>query len=311
MKKQISILSAMCLALLSGGATSAFANSATQPQLDGTDTAATNIDNPQAYSFVTLTFHDVRDDVKKRGDRDVYAISTKNFAQFLAWIKTNGWQPIRLEDVWQARQLKKPLPEKAVLITVDDGALSGYTKIFPLLKLYQVPAVFAIPTSWINGNTQAAYEAYGSGNLMNWDQMREIQRSGLVEFVSHSDNLHHGILSNPQQNKQPAAITRLYDEKTKSYESDAAYKQRILADLKRSKQVLEKELGVESRAIFWPYGAASNETEDIAIEAGFPMSFSLGSVLTLADAEKTYQRALIMDNPTPEVIHEGMRDFLT
>ena len=48
--------------------------------------------------------------------------------------------------------------------------------------------------------------AYGSGNLMNWDQMREIQRSGLVEFVSHSDNLHYGILSNPQQNKQPAAI---------------------------------------------------------------------------------------------------------
>ena len=102
--------------------------------------------------------------------------------------------------------------------------------------------------------------------------------------MSHSDNLHYGILSNPQQNKQPAAIARLYDEKTQSYESDAAYKQRILADLKRSKQVLEKELGVESRAIFWPYGAASKETEDIAIEAGFPMSFSLGSVLTLADA---------------------------
>ena len=30
------------------------------------------------------------------------------------------------------------------------------------------------------------------------------------------------------------------------------------------------------------------------------MSFSLGSVLTLADAENTYQRALIMDNPTPK-----------
>ena len=35
-------------------------------------------------------------------------------------------------------------------------------------------------------------------------------------------------------------FARLYDEKPKSYESDAAYKQRILADLKRSKQVLEK-----------------------------------------------------------------------
>ncbi len=56
----------MCLALLSGGAASAFANSATQPQPNATDAAATNIDNQQAYSFVTLTFHDVRDDVKKR-----------------------------------------------------------------------------------------------------------------------------------------------------------------------------------------------------------------------------------------------------
>ncbi|WOE28127.1 hypothetical protein [Acinetobacter towneri] len=34
--------------------------------------------------------------------------------------------------------------------------------------------------------------------------------------MSHSDNLHYGILSNPQQNKQPAAIARLYDEKPKA-----------------------------------------------------------------------------------------------
>lgn len=311
MKKQICMLSAMCISLMGIVAPAFASNTVAAPLEKNTGVSGMSQDDQQAYSFVTLTFHDVRDDVKKRGDRDVYAISSKNFAQFLAWIKKNGWQPIRLEDVWQARQFKKPLPEKAVLITVDDGALSSYTKIYPLLKLHQVPAVFAIPTSWINGNTKAAYEAYGSGNLMSWDQMREIQRSGLVEFVSHSDNLHYGILSNPQKNMQPAAITRLYDEKTKSYESDAAYKQRILTDLKRSKQVLEKELGVESRAIFWPYGAATKETEEIAIEAGFPMSFSLGSVLTLADAEKTYQRAMIMDNPTPEVIHEAMHEFLT
>ena len=53
MKKQISILSAMCLALLSGGAASAFANSATQAEPIAIDTTSTNIDNPQAYSFVS------------------------------------------------------------------------------------------------------------------------------------------------------------------------------------------------------------------------------------------------------------------
>ena len=68
---------------------------------------------------------------------------------------------------------------------------------------------------------------------------------------------------------EPAAITRLYDPTMQTYESDAAYKQRVLADLKRSKQVLERELGVESRAIFWPYGAVTKESEQIALKQVF------------------------------------------
>ncbi|HJF27899.1 poly-beta-1,6-N-acetyl-D-glucosamine N-deacetylase PgaB [Acinetobacter bohemicus] len=264
----------------------------------------------QDNQFVTLTFHDVRDDVAKRGDRDVYAISTKNLAQYLEWIKREGWQPIRLEDIWLARQGKKTLPNKALLLTFDDGALSSYSRVFPLLKQYKMPAVFAIPTSWINGNTKDAYEAYGTGNLMTWSQMREMVASGYAEFVSHSDNMHHGILANPQKNMQPAAITREYLEKQKRYETDSEYRSRVIADLKKSKQVLDRELGINTRAIFWPYGAVTAESEELAAKAGFPMSFSLGSVAPLADSVKTYQRALIMDNPMPEMINQEMLEFL-
>lgn len=260
--------------------------------------------------FVTLTFHDVRDDVAKRGDRDVYAISTKNLGQYLEWIQREGWHPIRLEDVWLARQGKKTLPNKALLLTFDDGALSSYNRVFPLLKQYKTPAVFAIPTSWINGNTKDAYEAYGKGNLMTWPQMREMVASGYAEFVSHSDNMHRGILANPQQNMQPAAITREYIEKQKRYETESEYQSRVVVDLKKSKQTLDRELGINSRAIFWPYGAVTTETEELAAQAGLPMSFSLGSVAPLADSVKTYQRALIMDNPTPEMINQEMLEFL-
>lgn len=260
--------------------------------------------------FVTLTFHDVRDDVAKRGDRDVYAISTKNLGQYLEWIQREGWHPIRLEDVWLARQGKKTLPNKALLLTFDDGALSSYNRVFPLLKQYKTPAVFAIPTSWINGNTKDAYEAYGKGNLMTWPQMREMVASGYAEFVSHSDNMHRGILANPQQNMQPAAITREYIEKQKRYETESEYQSRVVVDLKKSKQTLDRELGINSRAIFWPYGAVTTETEELAAQAGLPMSFSLGSVAPVADSVKTYQRALIMDNPTPEMINQEMLEFL-
>ena len=261
--------------------------------------------------FVTLTFHDVRDDVARTGDRDVYAISTKNLAQYFAWIQEEGWHPIRLEDVWQARQKKKPLPAKSVLLTFDDGALSSYTRVFPLLKQYDFPAVFAIPTSWINGNTKDADQAYGEHNLMNWDQMREMQQSGLTEFVSHSDNMHKGIVANPQNSMQPAAITREYSPMFQNYESDQAYSDRVFSDLKQSKETLDSELGINSLAIFWPYGAVTKESEEIAAKAGLPMSFSLGSMSTLADSGATYQRGLIMNNPSPEMIHEEMMDFLT
>ena len=261
--------------------------------------------------FVTLTFHDVRDDVARTGDRDVYAISTKNLAQYFAWIQEEGWHPIRLEDVWQARQKNKPLPAKSVLLTFDDGALSSYTRVFPLLKQYDFPAVFAIPTSWINGNTKDADQAYGEHNLMNWDQMREMQQSGLTEFVSHSDNMHKGIVANPQNSMQPAAITREYSPMFSNYESDEAYSNRVFSDLKLSKETLDFELGINSLAIFWPYGAVTQESEEIAAKAGLPMSFSLGSMSTLADSGATYQRGLIMNNPSPEMIHEEMMDFLT
>lgn len=260
--------------------------------------------------FVTLTFHDVRDDVENQTDRDIYAISTKNLAQYLAWIKKEGWKPIRLEDVWAARQKQQILPERAVLLTFDDGALSSYSKVYPLLKQYNIPAVFAIPTSWINGNTQAGYEAYGQGNLMNWNQMREMQKSGLVEFVSHSNDLHKGIQANPQKNMEPAAIVREYFPQLNRYETDAEYKTRVVDDLKKSKQILDHELGIDTKAIFWPYGAVTPEAEEFAKQAGLPMSFSLGSVVSLADSVRTYQRSLIMNNPEPEQIHQDMNDFI-
>jgi hypothetical protein len=54
----------------------------------------------------------------------------------------------------------------------------------------------------------------------------------------------------------------------------------------------------------------TTESEELAAKAGLPMSFSLGSTAPLADSVKTYQRALIMDNPTPEMINQEMLEFL-
>lgn len=266
-----------------------------------------HMDLPRNY-FVALTFHDVRDDVKKTGDRDVYAISTQNLSSFFDWIKVANWTPITLKQLQQAKHEGKDLPENAVLLSFDDGALSSYSRVFPLLRHYNIPAVFAIPTSWINGNTKDAYEAYGEGNLMNWDQMREMQASGLVEFASHTHDMHKGILANPQQNQKAAAITHAYLADQQRYETDEEFTQRVYTDLELSRQILDSELGKDMRAIVWPYGAVTANTTRIAVQAGYPLSFSLGKTVANAKEEGTYQRLLIMDNPTPEQIHSQVHN---
>ena len=105
-----------------------------------------NQDKSTERTFIGLTFHDVRDDVLKQGDKDVYAVSTRNLVQFFEWLKDSPWHPISLKEIAEAKKNGTSLPENAVVISFDDGALSGYTHVYPLIQQYKVPVVFAIVT---------------------------------------------------------------------------------------------------------------------------------------------------------------------
>ena len=82
--------------------------------------------------------------------------------------------------------------------------------------------------------------------------LTQMQKSGLVEIGSHSYDLHHGILGNPQGNTQPAATTRLYDRATRTYESDRDYAQRIQRDLVKNNQLFKQHGLKAPRAMVWP-----------------------------------------------------------
>ena len=49
-----------------------------------------------------------------------------------------------VDDLLAARDGRKALPEKAVLLTFDDGYESFYTRVFPILKAFRFPAVLAL-----------------------------------------------------------------------------------------------------------------------------------------------------------------------
>ena len=76
-----------------------------------------NQDKSAERTFIGLTFHDVRDDVLKQGDKDVYAVSTRNLVQFFEWLKDSPWHPISLKEIDKKPEIT--IDELSKLISVE------------------------------------------------------------------------------------------------------------------------------------------------------------------------------------------------
>ncbi|OTG76891.1 poly-beta-1,6-N-acetyl-D-glucosamine N-deacetylase PgaB [Acinetobacter terrae] len=208
-----------------------------------------------------------------------YAVSTTQFQQHIDWLKKNGFHFINVDQLIQAHQGKYSLPTKPVLLTVDDGYASFYQNAYPIVKANKIPVVLAVVGSWLEPKEDQSIDFSGEQlqrkDMLSWAELKEMQDSGLVEMASHSYNLHRGIVGNPQGNLEPAAVTRLYDPKSASYEDDSHYQQRISNDLKQNNQLLI-EHGLKSpRIMVWPYGHYNMQTVKIAKQLGMPVAISL------------------------------------
>ena len=78
-----------------------------------------------ADTFQVLCYHDVRDDVRddvrEHYDPDSAAVSTSRLISHFAWLKSHGYHIVSIDDLLNAGKGIKELPEKAVLLTFDDG----------------------------------------------------------------------------------------------------------------------------------------------------------------------------------------------
>lgn len=265
-------------------------------------------DPDDGVSFRVLSFHDVRSNVRAsfESSPDGTAIDERTLAEVFAWLRHNGYHPISLQQAIDARAGGQPLPPKPVLLTFDDGYRSAYTKVFPLLKRFGYPALLALVTSWLDV-PEGASVPYGDkpaprDDFLRWSEAAEMARSGLVELASHSHAMHNGVQANPQGNLLPSAATHRYDPATGRYEDDAAYAQRIEADLRRSRSIIEARTGAKVRAMVWPYGAYNSAALKAAERAGMPVTFTLDDGPNTASVPLSQvRRALVAyDNEAPE-----------
>lgn len=114
------------------------------------------------------------------------SISSKTFEQQVRWLARLGYRGIRPSDWLAWLRDRTCLPEKAVLITFDDGYADLTEYAFPVLQHYGFGAGVFIVTGEVGG-TNTWDEAKGSAphQLMTGDQIRYWATQG-IEYGAHS-----------------------------------------------------------------------------------------------------------------------------
>lgn len=275
-------------------------------------------DPADGKTFRVICCHDVRDNLRAEFNTnsmiDPYAVDTGTLTSIFSWLQANGYNVIRFSDIVESRTGGKPLPPRAVLLTFDDGFKSHYTKVLPLLKQFNYTAVMGLVTSWIDTPADTGIRLSDKlvvprDTFMNWDDVRELARSGHVELGCHTHDLHHGAIANPQGNELPAATAHLYLKDQQRYETDEEFETRVHGDLNRCIEQVRAQTGVTIRTMVWPYGAENQPVRKIASKLGMPTQFTLESGPNTADVPlDRLRRILVMYDVDVGGIERSMRE---
>jgi len=107
-------------------------------------------------------------------DADVYRVNLtvvpELFEAQLQYLKEQGYQTVLLQDVYDTLAVGKPLPEKPIVLTFDDGYKDAYTHTLPLLQKYGFVGEFFLLV------TPSHYEA---PHYLSWTDMRVMADAGM------------------------------------------------------------------------------------------------------------------------------------
>jgi len=178
---------------------------------------------------------------------DSMTVTTSVFESHLKYFKDNGYAVIPLRQLVDYYLGKgSPPPSRSVVIAADDGHKSVYTDMFPLIKKYRIPVTLFVYPSAISNASYA----------MTWDQLKEMKKSGLIDFESHS-------YWHPNFKKERRRLT------------PEEYERFVKMQLRKSKDKIEKELDIKVDMLAWPFGIYDDDLIRNATEAGYVAAFTI------------------------------------
>lgn len=175
----------------------------------------------------------------------------------------------RVVDAYRSPEAAEALPDKAALVSFDDGYRSMLENAAPILEDYGASGLLFVPTDYVGATNRFDEGREPSEAMCSWDELRAL-RDRAWSIQSHS-----------KTHRSFSSLTRA---------------QRC-EELHRSKRVLEDELECAVEALAFPYGDAGGddaqraETCELLRDAGYAVAYVYkGGIVTMDPLEQRAPR---------------------
>jgi peptidoglycan/xylan/chitin deacetylase (PgdA/CDA1 family) len=163
-------------------------------------------------------------------------VPKEKFKEQMQYLKDNRYTTLTFNELYDFLINNKPIPEKSVVITFDDGYEDNYQNAYPILKEFGFYATVFVIINAID-NEKA---------FLTSEQLKEMSQNG-IDIESH---------------------TLAHDELNK-----LSYDKQVLT-LKGSKEFIEKTLNKQVKYIGYPFGKWNNDTIKALKDTGYTMAFT-------------------------------------
>lgn len=130
---------------------------------------------PSTTYIPILMYHTIEENVLPE-DQNSH-VETAVFESQMKALLENGYTPINFYDLKCYIEGLVTLPQRPVIITMDDGYLNNYTNAYPIYKKYNIQAtLFVSPYYMMEENTDRHF---------GWLAAKEMEASGLIDIQPH------------------------------------------------------------------------------------------------------------------------------
>ena len=183
------------------------------------------------------------------------SVHPRAFAAQLASLRERGFTAVSFGALGHLLRTRATLPERAVVITFDDGYADLHREALPLLAAHGCTATVFVTTGWLADAEQRAGRPLDQ--MLTWCQLAELAAAG-IEIGAHSHS--HAQLDQ----LAPASLAR---------------------ELRDSKALLEDRLGQRIATLAYPYGYSSRQVRSDVEAAGYDVAASVRNTRVPAMAD--------------------------